>query len=77
MNIGKTMKKIREAQGVSRKDLSEHLGMTESGLWKIENNKVMPKHKTILAFCKYTATPIARLFVESIEDQDWIAPVWF
>ena len=47
MNVGKTIKTIREEQGLSRRELAEKLGIKPSSLWKVETAHVYPKKATI------------------------------
>lgn len=72
MNIGKAMQIIREENGLSRPELAKKLGCTPTSIWKIENNRVVPKKATIYAFCIATKTAIARLYILSLEAHDFL-----
>ena len=71
MNIGKAMARIREENGLSRKELAEKLQCMPTSLWKIENNRVQPKQSTIDYFCFVTRTPLARLYMLAFEARDF------
>lgn len=71
MNIGKAMKIIREENGLSRPELAKKLGCTPTSIWKIENNRVMPKKSTVDFFCCMTKTPLARLYSLALEARDF------
>jgi transcriptional regulator with XRE-family HTH domain len=71
MNIGKAMKIIREENGLSRPELAKKLGCTPTSIWKIENNRVVPKKSTVEFFCFMTKTPLARLYSLAFEARDF------
>ena len=72
MDIGKAMAKIRQEVEVSRPDMARLLKITPSALWKIEMGKVVPKGKTIDRFCEQLRVPLARLYIESLQPEDFI-----
>ncbi len=43
MNPGNAMLTIRKECSLSRNEVAEMLGCTVNSIWKIENNKTMPK----------------------------------
>lgn len=71
MNIGKAFQTIREEAGLTRKDLAEKLDCTPNSLWKIENKRVFPKEATIIRFCFFTRTPLARFYLLALEPRDF------
>lgn len=71
MDIGKAMLEIREAVGISRKDMAEKLGIRPQSVWKIEKNKSVPKLSTIEKFCHVTNIPLAYLLLRSITREDY------
>lgn len=71
MNFGKVFKKERERIGVTQKEMAKMLGLTTSALWKIEVGRNTPKPSTIKSLCETTGCPIARFYVDSIEDGDY------
>ena len=74
MNIGKTMKELREERGLSRKEVAAELGITVTALWKIENGRVRPKQETLFAYCRAMGFPLAYFYNKSFTISDFIAP---
>lgn len=72
MDIGKAMAKIRQEVEISRPDMARLLKITPSALWKIETGHSVPKCKTIERFCEQLHIPLARLYVESLQAEDFI-----
>lgn len=72
MNIGKAMKEMRELGQISRSQMAKDLGITESALWKIENGKTVPKGSTISRFCAKMIIPLAYLYHNSFEAEDFL-----
>lgn len=72
MDIGKTMAKIRQEVGISRPDMAKMIHVTTSALWKIENGKTVPGKVTIERFCRQLFIPLARIYIESLEPEDYI-----
>lgn len=72
MDIGKAMAKIRQECEISRPDMAKMLKVTPSALWKIENGRSVPKGKTIDRFCEQLHIPLARLYIESLQPEDFI-----
>ena len=71
MNLGNAMLTIRKECGLSRKEVAEMLGCTVNSIWKIENNKTMPKQSTIMAFCLAAKCPLARFYILALESSDF------
>lgn len=72
MDIGKAMAKIRQECEISRPDMAKLLKITASALWKIETGHSVPKGKTIDRFCDTLHIPLARLYIESLQPEDFI-----
>lgn len=72
MEIGNAMARIRQEIGISRPDMAKKLKVTPSALWKIENGKTVPKGKTVDRFCELLHIPLARLYIESLQPEDFI-----
>lgn len=72
MDIGKAMAKIRQEYEIGRPEMAKLLKITASALWKIENGKSVPKGKTIDRFCDTLRIPLARLYIESLQPEDFI-----
>lgn len=66
------MAKIRQEVEISRPDMAKMLKVTPSALWKIENGRSVPKGKTIDRFCEQLHIPLARLYIESLQPEDFI-----
>lgn len=74
MNIGKAMQAIREERGLSRRELADQLGCTQTALWKIENGKTFPKWKTMRKFIANMHIPVAYFFSKAMGLEDYICP---
>lgn len=72
MEIGKAMAKIRQECEIGRPEMAKLLKITPSALWKIENGRSLPKEKTISRFCDALRIPLARLYIESLQPEDFI-----
>ena len=72
MDIGKAMAKIRQECEIGRPEMAKLLKITPSALWKIENGRSLPKEKTIARFCDSLHIPLARLYIESLQPEDFI-----
>lgn len=68
------MKVIREEIGFSRREMADRLGIKQSGLWKIENHKVIPKWKTVSKFIAEAHIPAAYFFSRAMDLEDYICP---
>jgi len=66
------MAKIRQEVELGRPDMARMLNITPSALWKIEMGKVVPKGKTVDRFCEQLHIPLARLYIESLQPEDFI-----
>lgn len=74
MDLGKTIKSKRQEAGLSQKELASQLGITTAALWKIENNKTVPKLGTIKRICATLKLPLAYVFGAAMELSDYICP---
>lgn len=72
MDIGKAMAKIRQECEIGRPEMAKLLKITASALWKIETGHSVPKGKTIDRFCDTLRIPLARLYIESLQPEDFI-----
>lgn len=72
MDIGKAMARIRKEVEISRPDMAQMIRITPSALWKIENGKSVPSKETIERFCRQLYIPLARIYIESLEPEDYI-----
>ena len=54
--------------------MATQLGITTAALWKIENNKTVPKLGTIKRICATLKLPLAYVFGAAMELDDYICP---
>ena len=66
------MAKIRQECEIGRPEMAKLLKITASALWKIETGHSIPKGKTIDRFCDTLRIPLARLYIESLQPEDFI-----
>ena len=66
------MAKIRQECEIGRPEMAKLLKITPSALWKIETGHSVPKGKTIDRFCDTLRIPLARLYIESLQPEDFI-----
>jgi len=62
MNIGDSIKKVREAKGLSQKEVALALSMNPSQYSKIENGKVDPQFSSIERIAKALEVELADIF---------------
>lgn len=72
MNIGRLFKAERERLGLSQRAFAPLIGVTQTGLSKIESGKNWPTRATIDNFCRYTKTSRAQIYIESLEPIDFM-----
>ena len=70
MDIGKAIKTIRKAKGLSQKALAEKAGISANAMCSIENNDSFPNKSTISRICNALDIPISYLLFASITDED-------
>lgn len=73
MNIGKVIKNERESRGWTQRYLAKELGLTPTGLWRIETGRTAPRPTIINKFCELTEYPLARVYIESLEPGDYVS----
>jgi transcriptional regulator with XRE-family HTH domain len=64
MNIGDRIKKIREAKGLSQKEVALNLSMNPSQYSKIENGKVDPQCSSIEKIANALGVSLADIFTQ-------------
>lgn len=64
MSTGRIIKKIREAKGLSQKEVALSLGMTPSQYSKIENGKVDPQCSSIEKIANALGVSLVDIFTE-------------
>lgn len=72
MDLGKVIKERRQAANLSLREMAMRLGITTAALWKIENNKSVPKLSTLKAVCKELGVPMAYLLNRSMTIEDFM-----
>jgi transcriptional regulator with XRE-family HTH domain len=63
MNIGEKIRKVREAKGLSQKEISTMVNMDQSQYSKIENDKTDPTTSTLEKIAKALGIDVSELFV--------------
>ena len=63
MNIGEKIRKVREAKGLSQKEISAMVNMDQSQYSKIENDKTDPTTSTLEKIAKALGIDVSELFV--------------
>lgn len=63
MNIGEKIRKVREAKGLSQKEISAMVNMDQSQYSKIENGKTDPTTSTLEKIAKALGIDVSELFV--------------
>lgn len=71
MNFGRVFRKAREERAESQRSFASKLGLTPTSLWKIEYGRVKPNQNTIKRFHEATGIPIAKIYIDAIELQDF------
>src|SRR5690349_21576858 len=67
MDIGKTIRTLRTAAGLSQKDLAARVGLSASGLSLIESGAREPTVTFLKNVSRELGVPVSVLFVESEE----------
>jgi transcriptional regulator with XRE-family HTH domain len=70
MNIGKTIKEIRESKKIKQKELSESCSLTVSYLSQIENNKKDPSISVLRKISNSLEIPLPIIFFMSLDETD-------
>lgn len=70
MNVGENIKKIRQEKGLTIKDIAEKTDITNSLVSQIENNKVNPSLKTLIAIAEALRVKIGTFFDDPKDDNE-------
>jgi transcriptional regulator with XRE-family HTH domain len=70
MNLGNTVTQLREQKGMKQGQLAETLGITQSYLSQIENNKKLPNIALLEKIGSELSTPLPFLFFLSLDEND-------
>jgi transcriptional regulator with XRE-family HTH domain len=70
MNLGSTIVKLREKKDLNQGQLAAVLGISQTYLCQIENNKKVPNMGLLETIGKVLSTPLPFLFFLSIDSED-------
>jgi len=70
MNIGKAVKTVRKNKGLNQKQFCELVGITQSYLSGIENNKKKPSTEVLEKIADKVGITLAVLFWFTVEEKD-------
>jgi XRE family transcriptional regulator, regulator of sulfur utilization len=70
MDLGATIKKIRQQKGIRQNSLAELSGITPTYLSQIESNQKEPNLSTLRAISEQLGMPLPILFFLSLDTQD-------
>ena len=70
MNLGESIKTIRKAQGITRKDLAAVAGISMTALYNIETGRSLPSMSTLQRLAQAFGVPMAYLLVFSVTEDD-------
>lgn len=62
MHVGKNIRKIREAKGLSQKEVAISVGMDQAQYSRIENSKTDPSFSTVDKIAKALGVELSELF---------------
>src|SRR5699024_9300605 len=70
MNIGKAIKKGRQAKGLKQNKFAELCNLSQTHLSQIDNHKIDPSIKFLNLFKSHLDIPLSVLMYLSIEEED-------
>jgi len=70
MDLGSTIKNLRQQQGMKQNSLAESCDITQAYLSQIENNAKEPNISTLRVIAKKLSVPLPVLFFLSLDDKD-------
>jgi transcriptional regulator with XRE-family HTH domain len=70
MNIGNSIKELRQSRGLSQIQLAETAMITQASLSNIENGKKRPNSTTLKRICNSLSISESVLYISSIEKSD-------
>ena len=65
--MGKRIRLIRELKGISRKQLADKVGITESAIFRYETNQREPRFSILCKISEALEVPIYKLIYEDDE----------
>lgn len=70
MNLGNTIKSLRQQQGIRQNSLAESCDISQTYLSQIENNAKEPNISTLKIIAKKLSVPLPVLFFLSLDEKD-------
>lgn len=70
MNLGKILMQLREEKGIKQGQLAENVGISQTYLSQIENNRKMPHMSLLEKISLELSTPLPFLFYLSLDEKD-------
>ena len=70
MDLGNTIKNLRQQQGIRQNALAELCDISQTYLSQIENNAKEPNISTLRTIAKKLSVPLPVLFFLSLDDKD-------
>jgi transcriptional regulator with XRE-family HTH domain len=70
MDLGSSIKKIRQQKGIKQKDLAERCCMTQAYLSKIESNQKEPTISALKTIANSLGLPLPILFFHALTSDD-------
>lgn len=74
---GENLQQVRRLYGLSRRELGEHLNLSEQAIWQFENQMINPRFETIVAlkelFCVKTQFFYKELTVKNVYTENKVA----
>ena len=70
MNIGKAIKDIRKAKGITQKELASLIDRSVNAVCDIEKGKSWPSMETVNRFAKALGVPQSYILLFSITEED-------
>jgi XRE family transcriptional regulator, regulator of sulfur utilization len=70
MNLGQSIKIIRNQLGLSQEELSRRTGISQTSISHIENGVKSPTKRTLKKICEVLEVPEAVIYIMAMEDSD-------
>jgi transcriptional regulator with XRE-family HTH domain len=70
MNLGKAIKDVRRAVGMTQDELASSVGLTQAGISLIESNQSMPHPDNLKIIAEVLGVSVGLLYVYGLEKGD-------
>jgi len=70
MKIGQSVKQVRKKKGISQKDLCKSIGITQSYLSQVENDKKTPSIDVLETISNHFDMPLSIMLWFSLKEED-------